>query len=29
MRGLGTVSRDIDIKSFGREEIITMFEGRE
>jgi hypothetical protein len=28
MRGLGTVDKDLDIKAFGREEIIAMFEGR-
>jgi len=29
MRGLGTMDKNLDIKAFGREEVIAMFEGRE
>jgi len=29
MRGLGSMDKNLDIKAFGREEIIAMFEGRE
>jgi hypothetical protein len=28
MQGLGIVAKHIDIKAFGREEIIALFEGR-
>ena len=29
MRDLGTMDKNLDIKAFGREEVIAMFEGRE